>query len=86
MPLSETLSRPQPVVGQSGQLAEFRYGIIGPREVSCRMSWITLGYPDCSGKLNLSVEEHGEVGLGSSAPCLVTAGRNALESHTTPPF
>lgn len=50
------------------------------------MSWITLGYADCSGKLNLSVEEHGEVGLVTFAPSPVTAGGNVLESHTTAPF
>lgn len=65
---------------------EFRYGFIDQREGSSRISWITLGSIDSgSGKLNLSVEGHGEVGLGTSAPCLVI-GRNYFESHTTSPF
>lgn len=73
------------VVVQSGMSAELRYGVIDQREESFRMSWITLGSTGCSGKLNLSVEAHGEVGLGTSASCLVI-GRNGFESHTTSPF
>lgn len=64
---------------------EFRYGFIDQREWSFRMSWITLGSIDCNGKLNLSVKAHSEVGLGTSAPCLVI-GRSGFESHTPSPF
>lgn len=64
---------------------EFRYGFTDQREGSFKMSWMTLGSIDCSGKLNLSVEAHSELGLGISAPCLVI-GRNGFESRTISPF
>lgn len=73
------------MVVQSGESAELRYGTIAQRKESFMMNWIALGSTDCSGKLNLGVEAHGEVRLGTSAPCLVI-GRNSFESHTTSPF